>query len=609
MTAPAASPTSLFDAARRPEDTVDDLDLDLTSDPIARNHRKLQRIIYSAIDDQETRQLAETGRSSFQRLFGDQRRENSAGASNWRQLAGYRDSGEAGAATAAVPGIAPVAAGNAADPIEEQRWMQQGDRLAMRDAAIARERAAGENFGTYFSEEPDSEDPALHAGVVRSGMSARAAANAAQRRAAAANPGSSDWDLGVTGDGKLKLGPIVLGGNDSDSDAGVVERHIQERLGDGTLARIASGLAVTALDLTTPLFIRDGVAAVRKALAAGDYLEAAVQAAGIGLSLVPVAGKGFKLLIKPGGRAAKAIEESVGGLRAGEVAGAPPQLPQRAFGQDYPHLTGLKPGDALPVDMEGNPLVGRYIIGRQTFGGADVPVPNEAFEPMIKRIIRNLEIPYDYGRQPDMGINKISRVPMLDGEYGEISQKHKALRINENLVGQDAIDTLAHEFGHLVHLIAGNQWIRENADSRLTINTIRREGGMTGQLTYIYNDLNNPGLVQARREAAERGLPPLSAKEIANHGEFLPEHNKYDYAQAVHELWAEAVRAYAQNPSYVKTVAPDVAAAIRSAWNKDPERRKIVQFNSAAPIGAVGGAAAAGSIINGDSGRQGDDRL
>ncbi len=180
----------------------------------------------------------------------------------------------------------------------------------MRDAAVARERAAGENFGTYFSEEPDSEDPALHAGVVRSGMSARAAANAAQRRAAAANPGSSDWDLGVTGDGKLKLGPIVLGGNDPDSDAGVVERHIQERLGDGTLARIASGLAVTALDLTTPLFIRDGVAAVRKALAAGDYLEAAVQAAGTGLSLVPIAGKGFKLLINPGGRAAKAIEEA-----------------------------------------------------------------------------------------------------------------------------------------------------------------------------------------------------------------------------------------------------------------------------------------------------------
>lgn len=45
------------------------------------------------------------------------------------------------------------------------------------------------------------------------------------------------------------------------------------------------------------------------------------------------------------------------------------------------------------------------------------------------------------------------------------------------------------------------------------------------------------------------------------------------------ELMAEAMRAYMQNPNYIKTVAPNVARRICEAVNTHPELRKIIVFN------------------------------
>jgi hypothetical protein len=43
---------------------------------------------------------------------------------------------------------------------------------------------------------------------------------------------------------------------------------------------------------------------------------------------------------------------------------------------------------------------------------------------------------------------------------------------------------------------------------------------------------------------------------------------------------AEAIRAYIQDPNYLKTVAPKTAAAIRKAVNGNPRLSKAIQFNS-----------------------------
>jgi hypothetical protein len=42
---------------------------------------------------------------------------------------------------------------------------------------------------------------------------------------------------------------------------------------------------------------------------------------------------------------------------------------------------------------------------------------------------------------------------------------------------------------------------------------------------------------------------------------------------------AEAIRAYLENPNYLKTVAPKTAAKIRAAVNANPSVNKIIHFN------------------------------
>ena len=50
------------------------------------------------------------------------------------------------------------------------------------------------------------------------------------------------------------------------------------------------------------------------------------------------------------------------------------------------------------------------------------------------------------------------------------------------------------------------------------------------------------------------------------------------------EYIAEAVRAYMTDPNYMKTVAPNTAAAIRNAVNSNALISGTLQFNSLAPF-------------------------
>jgi hypothetical protein len=68
-----------------------------------------------------------------------------------------------------------------------------------------------------------------------------------------------------------------------------------------------------------------------------------------------------------------------------------------------------------------------------------------------------------------------------------------------------------------------------------------------------------------------------------------PEHAGYPAEEVPGELIAEAIRAYLQNPNYLKTAAPKTAAAIRKAVNGNPELNRWIQFNSLAGLGLAAG--------------------
>jgi len=134
----------------------------------------------------------------------------------------------------------------------------------------------------------------------------------------------------------------------------------------------------------------------------------------------------------------------------------------------------------------------------------------------------------------------------------------------------DAERVSAHMLGHLLDCRAGMiSATHANEES---------QGGcqdnLSEELRYVYNDSNNAALNEARR--LDPGLRPHDAPEYQGFG---PEQRACYGADALAELVAEAIRAYMQNPNYLKTVAPNVAARIRAAVNTNPNLNRIIQFN------------------------------
>src|SRR5262249_2337440 len=89
------------------------------------------------------------------------------------------------------------------------------------------------------------------------------------------------------------------------------------------------------------------------------------------------------------------------------------------------------------------------------------------------------------------------------------------------------------------------------------------------QLRSIYNTLNNPWRTRDGLDAAPGTL-------------FIPRQRNVAYTGwwGDRELMAEAIRAYLVDPNYIKTVAPELAGAIRDAVNSNPILAPIIQFNN-----------------------------
>lgn len=134
----------------------------------------------------------------------------------------------------------------------------------------------------------------------------------------------------------------------------------------------------------------------------------------------------------------------------------------------------------------------------------------------------------------------------------------------------EAYRVLYHMLGHILDYKAGQPCRNEDGEMTWAIS----QDDIGDQLRYIYNDCNNIKLNEARRVDAD--VEPHDRPEY--HG-FGPEQRGYHGADARAELMAEAFRAYLQDPNYIKTVAPNVAARIRAAVNPNPSLNTIIQFN------------------------------
>lgn len=145
----------------------------------------------------------------------------------------------------------------------------------------------------------------------------------------------------------------------------------------------------------------------------------------------------------------------------------------------------------------------------------------------------------------------------------ELSQLHE-------LDSGSVANILGHMLGHILDYKAGQTCRAESEQEIPAIN----QDGLSDELRYVYNDCNNIPLSEERK--INPAADPNNKFEYSGFG---PEQRGCFGTDAQAELMAEAIRAYMQNPNYLKTVAPNVAARIREAVNPNPALRHIIQFN------------------------------
>jgi hypothetical protein len=217
----------------------------------------------------------------------------------------------------------------------------------------------------------------------------------------------------------------------------------------------------------------------------------------------------------------------------------PPQLPQRPFRFDYRLGATADESGRLLEDMEGRPLVAKYVAGRRSAGGPDVALTTDE----MKKALMDL----------DVRLVEIARLPLPDEDTagvfaGEMVGRRPVgdLYVKSTNSGADQVLTMAHEFGHAI-----DHYARYFSD-HLTADEI-------AELRKVYATLRG----------GKRKTPVLQ-----------PESFGYPADQINGELVAEGFRAYLTDPNWFKVAAPKSAAKFRAAVNKNRWLKNVIQFNS-----------------------------
>lgn len=238
-----------------------------------------------------------------------------------------------------------------------------------------------------------------------------------------------------------------------------------------------------------------------------------------------------------------------GMLRKGEAGASPPAVQQRPFADDYGRRASGPDGSPLAVDIEGRPLVARFVAGRRTVGGVDQGLGENEIGLLAGEIASS--------------VRAVPRSELPRKAIGSYEPRNNAIRIADDLNPTDATVALAHETGHAIDTLSSAGVSAKAAPT---------------QARQVYHE----GAIGAREPSSRKWLGP--------------EHYGYSGAAVDRELAAEAVRAYLMNPNYIKTTAPKLAKAIRAAVNSDPALNRTIQFN--APIAPFVGLGAGAYAIS-----------
>lgn len=306
---------------------------------------------------------------------------------------------------------------------------------------------------------------------------------------------------------------------------------------------------------------------------------------------------------------------------------AAPNMPQRPLSADYKNLRFIDvPNGIIQNDIEGRPLTAPIVAGRRIVGSSDQGLSSADIHRVATEGVETT-------------INPTPRSQFAPGEAGSYNtrkNKNAPEHLTErNIKFNMALDNLmrdrviAHEVAHgIEHRSVGDDPWFAGGGYHISSKNMRDE------MYRVYNDMNNenPAMI-GKNVGLERNLNPeikniitrhkggdindvnglkdfidkninnLSDNEIQTINKHIlnkshiistipegmesPELRGYSPQKVPRELWAESIRAYMDNPNYMKTVAPETAKAIRQMVNSNQQLSKVIQFNAEGSVPGV----------------------
>lgn len=237
----------------------------------------------------------------------------------------------------------------------------------------------------------------------------------------------------------------------------------------------------------------------------------------------------------------------------------PPVFTLRPFEADYPNGANADDAGRLLFDLDGRPIhPDATIVGRGVVGVPDEALGDGAIDALGAQIIGR-HIAYPPRSQIASGEALGEFAPEFD-DLGNFTGRG-VIGVAGDAPANQLTRLASHEVSHAIDhrtvpaaspaAFNARQWGIRPEDPT---------GVLEDELFTVYRDLNNPS----------GGRPTI----------YGPRDFGYPQADEAAELWANAIDAYLSNPNYIKTVAPNVAAAIRDHWNAHPELSRIIHFNA-----------------------------
>jgi hypothetical protein len=295
-------------------------------------------------------------------------------------------------------------------------------------------------------------------------------------------------------------------------------------------------------------------------------------------------------LLRGGGTGAPRLEGKAAAMYE------PPSTPPRPIEADYPldrwpYGPPVNTQGRLTHDVDGRPIAPTAIIvGRASPTASDRPLAPSKYGAITKALIGSTPTGVPGLRVPGLGPGRLGDYYAIKDALGQIQKK---IAFDSTLPPPEKNLVLSHEMGHMIDDLSGT--IDPFAGTKYAgmIKTNPRRP-ISREAYALYNDLNHPTLNDIRTRFPQESWRPQDY--IALQG-FSPTDKGYSRREVGPELMAEARRAYLTDPNYIKTVAPNAAAAIRDAWNSNPRLASFLHFNSLGPLVAAGATTAAYGLI------------